>query len=188
LRISDERFRAYLQNSTEGIWCVEFEHPLSIDLSEDEQLDIIYKYAYFPEANDAYARMVGFMSREELIGKQLDEIMPPSVPQNIDTLKKIIRARYNTTDTETIEFTPKGETRIFLNNLVGIIEAGIVLRVWGTHHDITKRKAAEDKLRKAEQKYRTVADFTYDWEYWRAPNGRMLYVSPSCCEHRGLHS
>ena len=28
--------------------------------------------------------------------------------------------------------------------------------------------------------YRTVADFTYDWEYWRAPDGQMVYVSPSC--------
>lgn len=28
--------------------------------------------------------------------------------------------------------------------------------------------------------YRTVADFTYDWEYWIDPAGRFLYVSPSC--------
>jgi len=31
-----------------------------------------------------------------------------------------------------------------------------------------------------EQKYRIIADFTYDWEYWMAPDGRLLYVSPSC--------
>ena len=32
----------------------------------------------------------------------------------------------------------------------------------------------------AELRYRTVADFTYDWEYWRAPDGSLRYVSPSC--------
>jgi len=35
-------------------------------------------------------------------------------------------------------------------------------------------------LRESEEKFRTVADFTYDWEYWLAPDGRLAWVSPSC--------
>lgn len=35
-------------------------------------------------------------------------------------------------------------------------------------------------LRKSEERFRTVADFAYDWEYWVGPNGEFLYVSPSC--------
>jgi chemotaxis family two-component system sensor kinase Cph1 len=31
-----------------------------------------------------------------------------------------------------------------------------------------------------EQRYRIVADNTYDWEYWASPDGRVLYSSPSC--------
>ena len=34
--------------------------------------------------------------------------------------------------------------------------------------------------RQAELKYRTVADFTYDWEYWESADGKLHYVSPSC--------
>ncbi|EFK11700.1 PAS domain S-box protein [delta proteobacterium NaphS2] len=34
--------------------------------------------------------------------------------------------------------------------------------------------------RRAEAKYRTVADFTYDWEYWANVEGSLEYVSPSC--------
>jgi len=34
--------------------------------------------------------------------------------------------------------------------------------------------------RKVEQNYRTVADYTYDWEYWQNTNGKLQYVSPSC--------
>jgi PAS domain S-box-containing protein len=40
-------------------------------------------------------------------------------------------------------------------------------------------KAAEDNLRQSELKFRTVLDFTYDWEYWIAPDGGILYMSPS---------
>ncbi len=39
---------------------------------------------------------------------------------------------------------------------------------------------AEEALRESEEKYRAVADFTYHWEYWLGPDGRYLYVSPSC--------
>lgn len=35
-------------------------------------------------------------------------------------------------------------------------------------------------LRESEEKYRLVANFTYDWEAWHAPDGTYRYVSPSC--------
>jgi PAS domain S-box-containing protein len=37
-----------------------------------------------------------------------------------------------------------------------------------------------EKLRETELRYRTVADFNYDWEYWENPDGSFRYVSPSC--------
>ena len=36
------------------------------------------------------------------------------------------------------------------------------------------------KIKEAELKYRTVADFTFDWEYWVNLDGELNYVSPSC--------
>jgi PAS domain S-box-containing protein len=46
--------------------------------------------------------------------------------------------------------------------------------------NITERMEAEQALRESEQRFRTVADFTYDWESWVAPDGTYQYVSPSC--------
>jgi len=37
-----------------------------------------------------------------------------------------------------------------------------------------------DKLREAELRYRTVANFTYDWEWWENPDGTFNFISPSC--------
>ena len=53
-------------------------------------------------------------------------------------------------------------------------------RVVVAHENITARKLAEIALRISEEKYRIVADNTYDWEFWRGPDGRFVYVSPSC--------
>ncbi len=46
--------------------------------------------------------------------------------------------------------------------------------------DVTEQRRAAEALRRSEEKYRTVAEFTYDWEAWLAPDGHYLYVSPSC--------
>ncbi len=48
-------------------------------------------------------------------------------------------------------------------------------------NELQERVAADIiKQRQAELKYRTVADFTYDWEYWQSPDGNFSYISPSC--------
>ncbi|MBU0665566.1 MAG: bacteriohemerythrin [Proteobacteria bacterium] len=57
---------------------------------------------------------------------------------------------------------------------------GKPLRSIGTVQDVTLRIVAEKALRKSEERFRTVADYTYDWEYWRGPDNEFLYISPSC--------
>jgi len=38
----------------------------------------------------------------------------------------------------------------------------------------------ELELQESEEKFRTMADNTYDWEFWRAVDGDLIYSSPSC--------
>jgi PAS domain S-box-containing protein len=47
---------------------------------------------------------------------------------------------------------------------------------------LSRRARGRDqaRLREAEARYRTVADFTSDWESWARPDGSFAYVSPSC--------
>jgi PAS domain S-box-containing protein len=46
--------------------------------------------------------------------------------------------------------------------------------------EIAEHKKTEEALKESESKYRIVADNTYDWEYWLSPEGKFIYVSPSC--------
>ena len=47
------------------------------------------------------------------------------------------------------------------------------------------RRRAEEALRAEEGRHRTVAEFAADWVYWRGPDGRFMYISPSCAAVTG---
>ena len=76
---------------------------------------------------------------------------------------------------------PKGETVWVRTNKVPLRDAdGKIKGVLGTYEDITESKRMAERLEASETRYRIVADNTYDWEHWTSPEGRILYVSPSC--------
>ncbi len=41
------------------------------------------------------------------------------------------------------------------------------------------------ELKQSHEKYRTVANFAHDWEYWTLPDGSIEYMSPSCVNVTG---
>ena len=38
----------------------------------------------------------------------------------------------------------------------------------------------QQRIEEDEEKFRTVADYTFDWEYWQGPQDEILYMTPSC--------
>ena len=57
---------------------------------------------------------------------------------------------------------------------------GAIIGAVQTLQDITFRRQIEQALQLSENKFRAVAEFTYDWEYWIDPAGNLVYMSPSC--------
>jgi len=55
-----------------------------------------------------------------------------------------------------------------------------LLASWLIFRDWLRRKQAVQELARQELKFRTIADFTYDWEFWLAPDGSFIHTSPSC--------
>ena len=58
--------------------------------------------------------------------------------------------------------------------------AELETRVRALEKEAAEHGRTEKALIESKKQYRTVADFTYDWEYWLAPGGELIYVSPSC--------
>ena len=49
-----------------------------------------------------------------------------------------------------------------------------------SHFNITTRKLLEYELADSRIKYKTIAEFAGDWEWWLSPEGNFRYMSPSC--------
>lgn len=57
---------------------------------------------------------------------------------------------------------------------------GTPSRLFGILQDETLEILQELGLKESEERFRTVANYTYDWEYWEGPRKEMLFTSPSC--------
>jgi PAS domain S-box-containing protein len=68
---------------------------------------------------------------------------------------------------------------------VGVVVGAFTEMIREVEDRSWERDMALRELVKSEEKFRTVADFTCQWEYWRDPAGRLVWVSPSCLEVTG---
>ncbi len=155
---SEERYRTFLEQSSEGIWCMELEVPISLECSQEEQIQHFYQYGYLAECNNAMAQMYGYSHSKEIIGARLGDFVVPSDPHNISYLRNFISSNYRLIDAESHEIDKQGNSKYFLNNLVGIVENGLLVRAWGTQRDITESKRAEAALREREDQLRLITN------------------------------
>jgi len=75
--------------------------------------------------------------------------------------------------------TPSGDCAVYEMRATGILWEGSQAQLVSLR-DVTRRKRIEEALRGSEERYRTVAEHTYDCETWIGPQGDLLYASPSC--------
>lgn len=163
LRLAEANYRSIFENASVGIF----------QSTPDGQ---------YRNVNSSMAKILGYDSPQELIASI------KSIPQQIYAdpgarwhFIEELRSK-NFVERFEARNVRKDGTIIWTSTNARIVKdtSGETLYYEGFLMDITERKRAEEALRRSENKYRTLADFTYDWEFWQDPNGRFEYVSPAC--------
>ena len=152
LRESEQRYRAFVSLNTDAMWRIEFEKPISIALPEEQQIDQIYRYGYLAECNDALARQFGLEKAAQLTGWRISDLAPITNPTVRDAALHAIRSGYHFSTVEVMPEGRDGTRRNVLRSQWGIVENGMLLRVWGTNRDITDLKTIERELDASEQR------------------------------------
>src|SRR5881409_1046993 len=150
-RRAKERYRAFIAQSSEGVSQLEIDPPVPISLSEEEQIDRLYAGARIAECNDAMARMYGYNEARDLVETRLADLHNVSDPTNRKQIHAFIRAGYRMSDSETRKHDRDGRPRVFLNNVVGFVEDGHLVRVWGTQRDVTEQRHLEEQFRQSQK-------------------------------------
>jgi len=186
LRESEERYRAFIEQSTEGIWRFELDEKFSVNLPVDEQVEIAFRRGYLAECNDAMARMYGLERAEQLVGSRITDLLDITDAANLDYIRAFIESGYNLTDAESHKKDAAGRDKYFLNSLIGTIEDGYLIRVWGTRRDITNQKKAEQAMRESATNFRQLAEAVPQFVWVTEIDGSLSYVNRQWLEFSGL--
>ena len=158
LEATEQRYAAFLEQSSEAIWRIEIPGGVSIKANFDELLGYCAEHGYLAECNLAYARMYGYNAPEQMEGFHLSQLMPVDNPANLEYFISFIESGFRLTNAESIEYDKEGNIKYILNNLIGIIENEKLIRIWGTQRDITQQTKAQEDLIYKDKLLSVIAD------------------------------
>ncbi|MGZ5190474.1 MAG: PAS domain S-box protein, partial [Flavisolibacter sp.] len=141
------RYRTFIEQSSEGIFCQELKAPFYIQDSFENFIKHCQKTSYISYCNDAMAQMYGYELAEDMKGILAENILDYSDESNLKNLEYFVLSGFKLSNTETHEKDRYGNSKYFLNNVIGIVENGYLKRIWGTQRDITEKKKIEEKIR-----------------------------------------
>ena len=126
--------------------------------------------------NEEACRRLGY-TREELLGMGIADIDPDFPVERWSEHWHNLKARRSLTF-ESRHRTREG--RIFpVEVSANYFEYGGRAYNLALVRDITERKRAEDERRESAERFRAIADYTYDWENWFGVDGKLLWVNPA---------
>jgi len=176
---SYEDYRAFIAITSEGVFRFEFEQPFPVTLPIDDQIEMLYQFAYLAECNNAMSRMYGYESADQLLGARIGDLLVRSNPKNIEFLRALQQNGYSLNDVETHEVDGYGNSKVILNSLSAIVENGMIVRVWGTQRDVTAQKQAEEALRASEERYRLLTELSPDGVVVVSADGTIHLANPA---------
>ncbi|MGA3166766.1 MAG: PAS domain S-box protein [Terriglobia bacterium] len=188
LEDSQRRYQNFISRSVDGVWRVEVEPPIAVDLPEEEFLASVLRRGRLAETNDANARLLGFGSAAAVIGKSLNELVPESDEGRLASYRSMFQAGFRP---RTIAFQvtgPDGKPQYLLRTEMPIVEDGRLVRAWGMTRDITELRLAEEALKESEQRYRTLFENSPVGIYRTTPDGRVLAGNPAFARMMGYSS
>lgn len=187
----EEDYRAFVAQSSEGIFRQDLDAPVAIDLPEDELIHHILHDSYLAECNEAIARMYG-VTVEDFLGKRMTETLDPNDPRNIELAREYVRSGFRVLERESHEVDMQGNPKVFRNSLIGIVENGKLTRTWGIQRDVTEqvkleesRVEAEKALRKSEEHFRILVEQASDGIFISDSQGRYTDVNSAGAEMLG---
>ena len=177
---SERRYRDFIEHTNEGVWRLELEAPIPIDLPAEEILERALQFGYIAECNLAFAHALDFSTVEEVVGKRLADLVSPQDRERIESFLSTVRGGFKSRTIEFRALDRSGNLKHLSRTEVPIIQDGKLVRVWGITRDVTELRQAEEALHKSEERHRHLVESANDWVWEVDAEARYTYVGPQC--------
>lgn len=176
---SEQRYKIFVQQSTEGIWRIELKEAVHIYTPMEQMLEYCYQNAYVAECNDKFAIMYGYKNAQQMIGCKLSSILPAENPANAAYFFRFFSNGFKVHEEISYELDKDGNELVLLNNMIGIIEGDYIKRAWGTQRNITHQVKAERDLKERENHLKAIVDTDPECIKLLSKEGIILEMNPS---------
>ncbi|MBK9990922.1 MAG: CHASE domain-containing protein [Verrucomicrobia bacterium] len=152
LKDSEQRYRTLVSQSSDAIWRLELSQPIAISLPLDEQVEKIMVTGRIAECNELTAQMYGYQQAKEIVGQHLSFLNPRSRSRHESLVRAFVQSNYSLSEHESSDTAPGGETRIFIQNLIGVVENEKLVRIWVTERELTHQRLVEQEKQAFERR------------------------------------
>jgi signal transduction histidine kinase len=155
LRASEERYRNFIEHSSEAVWRVELGAPLDPHLPVGDQIAWLQTHAYVAESNLTYLRMNRDMGLSEADARQWRADMP-WFAMFIQHLGAASHQGYSM-DALQFSVSVNARPRTYITAFRGVIEQGYLVRLWGVAQDVTELVNLNERLRQNQDRLKLYA-------------------------------
>jgi signal transduction histidine kinase len=155
LHTSDERYRNFIEHSSEAVWRVELSSPMDPHLPVDDQIAWLKTHAYVAESNLTYLRMNREMGVSETEVGQWRADMP-WFAMFVQHLGAASHQGYSM-DGMQFSVSVNAHPRTYITGFRGVIEEGYLVRVWGVARDVTELVELNERLRQNQDRLKLYA-------------------------------
>jgi signal transduction histidine kinase len=155
LHASDERYRNFIEHSSEAIWRVELSSPMEPSLTAADQVAWLQTHAYVAECNLTYLRMSREMGLSDADARQWRTDMPWFAM----FIKHWDAASHHDYSMDGMQFSVSvnSRPRTYITGFRGVIEQGYLVRVWGVARDVTELVELNERLRQNQDRLKLYA-------------------------------
>jgi len=162
IRKSEERWSSLIKKSPDGMAIISFDGTIQF-------------------ISETLVKWHGYSSPDEMEGRNAYEFVDPAFHEIAKSgIQNMLKGIYGgATEYQLIH---KGGSRFWVEVNAEFLrdKDGNPESIFLIERNITDRRNAMETIRQSEEKFRIVANNTYNWEFWEGPDQNFIYHSPSC--------